>query len=333
MTTATALSRGARRAGVALASMLGLLALVDGAFAQSWPTRPVTVIIPFTAGNANDIIGRIIFDQLSRQIGHPFVIENRGGAGGITAVNSVAKAAPDGYTVLLHSTSFSSAYSLHKNLPYDTLNDFAAVAPVGNQPTVLVTAPSKGYKTVAELIAAAKAKPGALNFASAGIGSASHLAAERFNASAGIKAQHVPFRGPQEAFAEVLSGRLDYYFLPVAPALSLIKEGKLLALAVGTEKRAVALPDVPTTAEAGLKDSGYVFWTGIFLPAKTPKDIIDKLYQETQKALQVPEVQEKIAKIGAEPMPMSQPDFEKYFKNDVLETAKLLKQAGVSPAN
>ena len=205
----------------------------------------------------------------------------------------------------MHSSSFASAYSLHKNLPYDTLNDFAAVIPVGKTPTVLVTSPVKGFKTVADLIAAAKARPGAMNFASAGVGSVSHLAAERFRLSAGIEAQHIPFQGPNEAFTEVMAGRIDFYFLPLAPALPLVKDGQLTALAVSTDKRAGALPDVPTTTELGLKDSAYLFWTGIFVPAKTPRDIVTSCTRNRARRCRLPTVQERLAKVGNEPMPMS----------------------------
>src|SRR5207247_1423146 len=256
--------------------------------AQAWPSRNIMSVIPFAPGNANDVVGRIVLDQLSRQLGQPIIIENRAGAGGTTGVAFVAKAAPDGYTVLVHSSTFSAGYSLYKSLPYDTFNDFIAVIPFGIQPTVLITAPSKGWKTLADLVAAAKANPGKLNFASAGVGAASHLAAERFRISAGFTAQHIPFRGPVEALTEVMTGRIDFYFLPVAPALPLIQEGKLVALAVSTAKRAALLPNVPTTAEAGLHDAAYVFWNGIFLPAKTPREIVNRLHNETQKALAVP---------------------------------------------
>ena len=203
------------------------------------------------------------------------------------------------------------------------------MVPLGIQPTVLVAAPSKGWKTLGDLVAAAKARPGELNFASAGVGAASHLAAERFRTSAGFKAQHVPFRGPVEALTEVMTGRIDFYFLPVAPALPLINDGKVVALAVSTAKRAAALPDVPTTAEAGLKDASYVFWNGIFVPAQTPRDIVAKLHDETQKALLVPSVQERLAKIGQDPLSMTSEEFEKYFHDDVNATAKLMQQAGV----
>jgi len=310
-----------------------LFATSQTALAQPWPERTIQAIVPFAAGAANDIVGRIVLEQVSKQVNQPIVVENRPGAGGTIGVTAVAKAQPNGHTILVHSSSFSSAYSLYKNLPYDTLNDFAAVIALGKTPTVLVTAPSKGFKTAADLIAAAKSRPGAMNFASAGIGSVSHLAAERFRLSAGIEAQHIPFRGPNEAFTEVMAGRIDFYFLPLAPALPLVKEGQLIALAVSTDTRAVALPNVPTTMELGLKDSTYLFWTGIFVPAKTPRDIVSKLYDECRKAMQVPAVQERLAKVGSEPMDMSVDEFEKYFRADVLSTAKLMQQVGIKPGD
>jgi tripartite-type tricarboxylate transporter receptor subunit TctC len=317
------------------ASALVLLAaaLSPSAFAQSWPDHAITAVVPFAAGAANDIVGRIAYEQVSKQLGQPIVFENKPGAGGVTGANAVAKAAPNGYTILVHSSTFGSSIAIVKTLPYDTLKDFAPVIPLGNSPTVLVVPPSKGFKTVADLIAAAKAKPGAMNFASAGLGSTSHLAAERFRLSAGIEAQHVPFRGPNEAFTELMAGRIDFYFLPLAPALPLVKEGQLTALAVSSEKRALALPDVPTTTELGLKDSTFLFWTGVFLPVKTPRDIVAKLHEETRKALLVPAVQERIARTGNEPMPMSVEEFEKFFTADVIATSKLLEQIGLKPPN
>jgi tripartite-type tricarboxylate transporter receptor subunit TctC len=301
----------------------------SAALAQNWPARTIMAVIPFAAGNANDIVGRIVLDQVSKQVGQPVIIENRPGAGGTTGVAAVAKSTPDGYTILVHSSSFSAAHVIHKSLPYDTLGDFAAVAPIGIQPTVLITAPSKGFKTAGDLIKAAKANPGAMNYASAGIGAASHLAAERFRIAAGITGQHVPFRGPTEALTEVMAGRIDFYFLPIAPALPLIKEGKLVALAVSTAKRAATLPDVPTTAEVGLKDAAYYFWTGLFVPVKTPRDIVDKLHDETQKAVQVPAVQERLGQLGVESLTMSPAEFERYFKEDVASTVKLAEAAGI----
>ena len=303
------------------------------ALADSWPSRAIQVISPFTAGNANDIVARVVLDQLSKQINQSVVIENRPGGGGTIGASMVAKADPDGHTLLIHSSSFSAAMVLHKNLPYDTLRDFAPVILFGIQPSVLVSAPSKGFSSVADLVAAAKAKPGALNYASAGIGSASHMAAERLRLSTGIDAQHIPFRGPVEAFTEVMSGRIDFYFLPIAPALPVIGEGKVVALAVSTPTRAPNLPNVPTTAEAGYPEAAYLFWGGLFAPAKTPRAVVNKLHDEARKALNVPTVQERLAKVGVQPMPLSLEEFERFFRADVASTLKLAKDIGLVPTN
>jgi tripartite-type tricarboxylate transporter receptor subunit TctC len=309
--------------------IMGSAAWASQASAQSYPSHNITAIIPFAAGNANDITARIVLEQVGKQMGQAIIIDNRGGAGGTIGVGQGARATPDGYTILFHSASFSSAYVTHKTLPYDTFKDFIAVAPVGISPSVLVVSPSKGYKTAADLIAAAKAKPGAMNFASAGIGAASHLAAEKFNVAAGIKSQHVPFKGPVEALTEVMAGRIDYYFLPIAPALALIKDGKVTALAVSSDTRAPSLPDVPTTAEIGLPKAAYAFWNGVFVPAKTPQDVVTKLYDETKKAVADAGVKERLAKLGIVPLSMSQPEFQKYFEADVRDTDELAKAAGI----
>ena len=320
-----------RHAAYAAAVALWLMAATGTALAQAWPSRTMTAVVPFAAGNANDIVGRIVLGQLEKQLGQTIVIENRPGGGTIVGVSAVARAAPDGYTMLVHSSSFSASYSLHKSLPFDMFKDFVAVVPLGYQPTVLVVAASKPWKTLGDLVAEAKAKPDVLNFASAGVGAASHLAAERFRLSAGFEAQHIPFKGPVEALTEVMTGRVDFYFLPVAPALNLIRSNKVRALAVSTAKRAEALPDVPTTAEAGLKDAAYVFWNGLFYPAKTPAEIVNRLHAETKKALEVEAVQERLKKIGQEPLMMSPAEFEKYFHADVRDTAKLMAAAGAKP--
>jgi tripartite-type tricarboxylate transporter receptor subunit TctC len=300
--------------------------------AEPWPSRSIQVISPFTAGNANDTVARVVLDQVSRQIGQPFVIENRGGGGGTIGPAFVTKAEADGYTLLLHSSSLSSQVVLHRTLPYDALRDFAPIVLFGIQPNVLVVAPSKGIKTVADLIAAAKARPGALNFASAGIGSASHMAAERLRLAAGIDVQHIPFRGA-EGLTEVMSGRIDFYYIPIAPALALVEQGKLVPLAVSTSKRAAALPGVPTIAEAGYPDAAYLFWGGLSAPAKTPRAIIDKLHDETQKALDDPAIQEKLAKLGVQPHPMSVDELGKFLRDDLVSTVELGKQAHIVPTD
>jgi tripartite-type tricarboxylate transporter receptor subunit TctC len=306
-----------------------MLGSVTGAVADTYPSRNITAIIPFAAGNANDVTARIVFDQLQKELGQTIVIESKPGAGGTIGVGQVAKATPDGYTVLFHSATFSASYVTHKWLPYDTLKDFTAVSAVGISPSVLVASPKKGYKTVAELVAAAKANPGKLDFASAGIGAASHLAAEKFNAAAGIKAMHVPFKGPVDALSELMAGRIDYYFLPLAAAIAHIKAGNVTPLAVSSKTRVAQLPDVPTTAEVGYPAAAYEFWNGLFVPVKTPQDIVARLYQATQKAITDPTVKERLDKVGVEPLVMTQPEFQKYFQDDVLGTEKLAQAAGI----
>jgi tripartite-type tricarboxylate transporter receptor subunit TctC len=309
-----------------------LVTATTTARSEDWPTKAVQVISPFTAGNANDTVARVVLDQVSRQIGKPFVIENRPGGGGTIGVAMVTTADPDGYTILLHSSSVSAQVVLHKTLPYDPIRELAPVVLFGVQPNVLVCAPSKGFKTVADLVAAAKARPGELNFASAGIGSASHMAGERLRLAADIDVQHIPYRGA-EGLGEVMAGRIDYYFIPIAPAVPLIAGGKLVVLAVSTPNRAPSLPNVPTIAEAGYPDAEYLFWGGLSVPAKTPHYIIDKLHDETQKTLNIPTVQESLSKLGVQPRPMSVEQFGKFVRDDVAATVKLAKDAHIVPTN
>jgi tripartite-type tricarboxylate transporter receptor subunit TctC len=303
------------------------------AVAADWPSRPMLAISPFAAGSANDLVARIVLDQVGQVLGQPFVLENRPGGGGIVGAASVVRADPDGYTYILSSASMSSQVILHKSLPYDALRDLEPVAMLGAQPSVLVAAPEKGFRTVADLVAAAKAKPGALNFASAGIGSASHIAGERFRLAAGIDVQHIPYKGPVEALADVMTGRVDFYFLPLAPALPLISQGRVTALAVSTTKRTAALPDVPTIVEAGYPDATYLFWGGISAPAKTPRDIVDKLNAAVGKALAMPAVQEKLERLGVQPMPMSPDQYAKFFADDMAAMVKLGKDAHIEPTD
>jgi len=308
---------------------LALCALASGAFAQTWPSKPIRVIVPFTPGSGTDIMARTVSEKLTPQLGQPIVIENRPGAGGTIGGAIVAKSEPDGYTLFVHSSSYTVTPSTYKDLPYDTLRDLTGVIPLGLLPNVLVMAPSKGIHSVKELVAAAKAKPGALNSASVGIGSATHLNAERFRLGAGIDTVNIPFKGSPEALTEIVTGRVDFYFCPVNAVLPLLKDGKLVALAVGSSKRSMALPDLPTTLEAGVPNSDYNFWVGIFAPAKTPKEIINRLYQETAKALHSPEVREKMARLGAEPMEYTPEAFNAYIRDEIASNAALVKAAGI----
>jgi len=241
----------------------------------------------------------------------------------------VAKSPPDGYTLLAHGSAHTIAPALYKGLPYDPARDFAAVAPIGISPSVLVVPPAKGMKTAAELVAAAKARPNALNFSSVGIGSATHLSAERFVSSAGVHAVHIPFKGGAEAMTEVIAGRVDFFFGPVALVLPHIREGKLAALAVNTDKRSPALPAVPTLREAGFQDAEYPIWFALFAPAKTPRDIVERLNRETLKALQTPKVREKLTGLGVDPMPMSPDEFAAHVEREVALNAALAQKAGL----
>jgi len=316
-----------------LSAVAVVTALGSPAVAQDWPTRSIQTISTVSAGNAGDIVARVVLDQVSKQIGQSFVLENRPGAGGTLATAHVAKADPDGHTVLLITSSQASYVVMHRNLPYDPIRDLQPVAMFGVQPSVLVAAPSKGWKTLSDLIAAIKARPGQLNYASAGLGSASHFPAERLKLAAGLDAQHIPFRGPVEAFTEVMTGRVDFYYLPIVPALPQIKDGKVVALAVSTPARAPSLPDVPSVVEAGYKEAQYLFWGGLAFPAKTPRAIVDRMYQETVKALEVPAVQERLKQMGVQPMPMTTDQFTKFFHDDITSTVKLAKEINLGPTN
>jgi tripartite-type tricarboxylate transporter receptor subunit TctC len=299
------------------------------ASAQDWPARNITVIVPLGAGSASDIVARVVMDQVGKQLGQNVIVENRPGAGGTIGANMVAKAAPDGYTILIYG-ALASAHALYSKLPYDSLSDFVPVMSLGQQPLVVVGAPAKGYKTLGDLIAAGKAKPGSLNYTTAGVGSASHFGAERLRASAGFEAQHIPFKGASEAVTDVIAGRSDFSVQLTSTTVPQIREGTLVALAVSAHKRIGLLPDVPTTIESGLPaESVYAFYTGMYLPAKTPPDMVAKLHDETAKALQTDAVKARLATLGVEPLPLSQPEFAKFIRDDIEANVALVKAAGI----
>ncbi len=317
-----------RRAFLKISAVaLATPALVRTSFAQAWPDKTIRAIIPFTAGSTVDIVGRIVLDPLGAALKQTIVVENRGGAGGTIGSAQVAKSDPDGYTILINASAHSAAPAAYPNVPYDTAKDFAAVIPFGSVPNVMVISPSKGIRSVKEL--AAKAKAGTLTYASAGVGSATHWAAERFRVSAGFQATHVPFRGGPEALTEVMTGRVDFMCIGVSSGLSFIRAGTLLPLAVSTPKRSPALPDVPTTLESGFADSDYTFWNGMLVPAKTPRAIIDKLHRETQKVLALPAVKDKFAPQGIDPMPLSPAQFDALIRKEIDINIKLAKAAGL----
>jgi tripartite-type tricarboxylate transporter receptor subunit TctC len=311
----------------ATAPLLGRSAWAQ-ASAQSWPTKPIRLIVPLTPGSASDVMARIIADQLAAQLGQPIVVENRPGAGNTIGMSAVAKAEPDGYTILVNSSTHTVTPATRSNLGFE-MTDLAAIVPLGNMPVVMIFNPSKGYKKLSDFVAYAKANPGKINYTSAGAGNSSHLNGERFRLAAGIEAVHLPFKGAPEATTEVIAGRADFYFSPLVNALSLIKEGTVQALAVSGSARASALPDVPTTVEAGYPNSEYNFWVGMFAPAKTPADIRAKLYAESAKALQSPATREKLVGLGADPMPLNSAQFEALVKTEIETNTQLVKAAGI----
>jgi len=286
-------------------------------------------VVPFTIGSATDAVARFVTERLGPQLEQTFVIENRPGAGGTIGMAIAARATPDGYTILVHSSSYTVTPITYPNTPYDTLRDFSGITPLATIPNVLVIAPAKGIRSVKDLVAAAKAKPGTLTYASAGAGSATQLNAERFRLGAGFQGVHVPFKGTPEALTEVVTGRVDIYFCPVISVLQFLKEGRLLGLAVGSSKRSSALPDLPTTLEAGIPNSDYNFWVGMAVPSKTPRNIVAKLHANTEKALQAADMTERMGRLGAQPMLMTPQQFDAYIRNEIATNAALVKAAGI----
>jgi len=314
-----------------LVALAMVLAGVSQALSQNWPSKPVRIIVPVTAGSATDVTARLVADHLTQQLGQPFVVENRTGAGGTTGMGYVAKSVePDGYTILVHSAAFVIQPATFPNLGYESGRDFAGVTLLGNAPLAMIASPAK-YKTLKDLVTAAKAKPNSVNYATVGYGAAAHLTAERLRLAAGFEAQQIPFRGAPEAVNEVLAQRVDFFFSPTLAAVPLIRDGKLSALAVSSSKRARSLPEVPTTIEAGYPSSDYNFWIGMWVPVKTPRDIVDRLYAETRKLLDIPIVQDKLIALGNEPAKMTPAEFDKFFQSEIILNGALVKAAGIKP--
>ncbi|HEY1472942.1 MAG TPA: tripartite tricarboxylate transporter substrate binding protein [Pseudolabrys sp.] len=298
------------------------------ASAQSYPNKPIRVIVPFSAGSSVDIVARIVMEQLSQQLGGPIVVENRPGAGGVIGIRSVAKAEPDGYTLLVQSASFAVVATTNSNPGYDSRKDLAGITALVSMPNVLVVQPNK-YKSVMDLVADAKANKGKMNYASPGVGTAGHLNAERFRMATGIEAQHVPYKGGPEGLTAVMQGDCAFYFIPLPAARALVDSGKLSILAVSGSSRSSQLPNVPTTVESGVPNSAYDFWVGFWAPKGTPQDIIERLNAEALKALRNPATKAKLAAVGGDPQPMTPGDFDSFVSKEIDSNAALIKAAGV----
>jgi tripartite-type tricarboxylate transporter receptor subunit TctC len=306
-----------------------LVLAAPAAHAQSWPTKPITAILPFGAGSATDVVARLVLDQVSAQIGQSIVVENRAGAGSTTGSALVAKAEPDGYTLLATSSAFSVAPTLYPKLPYDPIKDFVPIAIFGGLPNVMIVPANAPHKTLAELVAFAKANPRKLNFVTLGMGSGVHMAAERFRLSAGYQAVPVAFKGGAEGLTEIVAGRIDYYFCPVNTALPFIRDGKVRALAVSIPKRLAVLPDVPTTLEAGFRDSDSSAWVGLLAPARTPTAVIERLHKEVTAALQTEKVREKLVPNGIEMVSVTPAAFAAQIAEELKINAALAKALAV----
>ena len=309
-----------------------VLSVVAGlAQAQAWPSKPVHVIISFTPGSSTDIVGRIVMAKVAEYWGQPVVPENRGGAGGSIGSAVVAKAAPDGYTLLINSTAHSVNPSIYAKLPYDTKKDFVDIAPLTVQPNVFVVPADSPYKALADLVASAKAHPGKLNIGHAGVGSGTHLNTERFIAASGISVVEVPFKGTPEVISALLSHNVHAYWAPISAAISNVKSGKLRALAVSTAKRNPTLPEVPTTAEAGIKNSESPLWFGVWAPAGTPEAIVNKINADVRKALADAGTKAKLVNLGNDTLDMSPREFSDFVDSEMAVYAKVLGNAGIKP--
>jgi tripartite-type tricarboxylate transporter receptor subunit TctC len=311
-----------------LVATLAALATVP-ATAQQWPTRNIRVVVPLTAGSAVDVVPRIVLEQVGVQIGQSIVVENRTGASGTIGVRSVATSPPDGYTLLAHSSAIVVSPFTVANANYDPIKDFVAVAPLANLPNVLVVAPSMKISTVQEFVATAKKRP--ISYGSAGVGTPVHLAMEKFRLAAGFEGNFVPFRGAPEVLTEVMTGRVDAYYAPLSAALEFIRSGKLVALSVSSIQRSAALPNVPTSLEAGYPNSDLNFWIGIFAPAGTPPAIVAKLNREIGIAVANPAVREKLANQGVDPMTMGVVEFQKFVNGESTSMASLTTALNMKP--
>jgi tripartite-type tricarboxylate transporter receptor subunit TctC len=297
---------------------------------QSYPAKPVRLIEPFGVGGGPDLVARAVSPKLSELWGQPVTIENHPGAGATAAPALVAKSPADGYTLLVNTSAQAYSAAFVKNLPYDPLKDFIPVAPLTSQPYVLVSGKSSGITTVRELIAAAKAKPGALKFSTTGIGTGTYVGIEKFNLEAGISAEHLPPRAGDsiaDVIANAVAGRTTYLMAPISLALADIRAGKLRALGVTTQTRSSLLPDVPTIAEAGVPGFDYPIWYGVWVPAGTPAEVVDKLAKDIARALEAPDVRERLAKHGADPMSLTQPEFARFVLSESENAERIAKAA------
>jgi tripartite-type tricarboxylate transporter receptor subunit TctC len=312
----------------ALCTLVATMLAVPAWGQETFPTRPIRIVVGFSPGGSTDILARVVGQRLSETMGQPVLVENRPGAGGSVAAGLVAKAAPDGYTLFLASTSHTINATYYQSLPYDTVSSFTGVAPIAVVPFVLAAPPSLGARSLAQFIATAKARPGQLNWGSAGNGTASHLAGEVFNNAAGITMTHVPYKGPAEQIQDVLAGRIDLALVPVNAAKAHVDAGRMVAVAVTTQRRS-SVVDAPTVAEGGVAGYEFTPWFGLLAPAGTPRAIVDRLNAQVMAAINQPEVRARLQAQGAEPMQMGAAEFDALVRSEVTRFARVFRDAGV----
>ena len=324
--------RNLRRASIPIFIVTGIaLAAVPivARTAENFSNKPMRMIVPFTAGSATDLIARRVAYKMSDNWNQQVVVDNRGGAGGALGSNMVAKATPDGYTLLVHSIAFAMTAALHAKLPFDPIKDLAGISQLTVSTSLIVVAPALGVKSVKELIALAKQKPGQLNFSSSGVGSGMHLNAEQFRFAAGIDVVHVPYKGVPEQLVDIVTGRIQYALSPLVPALPFIRDGRLLPLAVTTARRAAILPDIPTVAEAALPGYEFQAWFGVFAPAGTPRNVINQISKEIERIVELPDIKKQFLLQGEEGRPSTPEEFSRFVRDDIEKTRKIVKLAGI----
>jgi len=309
-------------------ALLFLFFVSLGAAAQGWPQKPVRVVVAFSPGGVTDIIARTLGAKLAELWGQSVVVENRPGAGGSIGTMAVAKSPADGYTLLVHSSGYAINAALNPALPYDPRKDLVEVAPLGSQPMVLVVSPASGIRTVQELIAAARAKPGELAYGSSGIGSGAHMNGEKFRIATGVALIHVPYKGGADAINDTIAQRLGFTFNTVTLALPHIREGRLRALGVSSAQRSTLLPDVPTIAES-VPGFEFSFWNGLWAPAGTPSPVVERIARDVARAAAQPDMRERLANLGAEWMEMTPAEFSRFVENEIEDARRIGKAAGI----
>jgi tripartite-type tricarboxylate transporter receptor subunit TctC len=301
----------------------------EAAVAQSWPSKPIRAFIPFAAGSATDIVPRAVFEPLGAELGQSIIVENRGGAGGTLGIGAVVRANPDGYTILANSSAHTIAPWIVPSFPFDLAKDLSSALMIGQNANILIVSPSKGWRTVQDLVASAKAKPGSINYGSAGVGTATHIAAEKFRVAAGFEAVHVAYKGGAEALADIVAGRLDFYYCPISTALPFIEDKRVLALVASTATRAPELPDVPTSLDAGYPNSDLTIWYGVFMPSQTQRAIVEKFHSTATKVLATPAMQQRLKQLAINPMPMTPADMDIYVTAELSSNERLIRAAGI----